>query len=233
VSKAADASVEFLGRIQCDDWLEINTGTMIAGPGCILAMGNRHQNIIAPKGTLVLMSGATFTIKDGKLFDYDLDVFGKVLAGTPERPLTTDAYFALNGRGKTKEYHPAASGSNRSLKLEPIGAITVTSADPAKARLVFKLAEHSKFRQIDLQLAGTMDFNGVLFEDVAQGGIQVRDAEVRKGWKNVFFGERNAGKPDELFALGVGTKLNQAHDEQKAAVQQLKELAEEAAKAGK
>jgi len=234
VNKQAGASVEFLGsRIQCDDWLELNSGVMIAGPGCTLAMGNRHQNIIAPKGTLVLMSGATFKTHQEKAFAYDLDVFGKVWAGTPERPLTSDAVFSLNGKSKTKAIHPAGNPGDRSFRLQPTGAIAVSSADPAKARLVFKLDAASKHKLIDLKLAGTLSFDGVLFEDVELGGIQLRDADVRKTWKNVSFGERNAGKPDELVAYNAGSDLGRAHDEQKAAGEQLKEVKEAAEAAAK
>ena len=231
VNKQAGAAVEFLGsRIQCEDWLEINSGVMIAGPGCTLAMGNRHQNIIAPKGTLVLMSGATFKTYQEKDFAYDLDVFGKVWAGTPERPLTSDAIFSLNGKSKTKAIHPFGNPGDRSFRLQPTGAIAVCSADPAKARLVFKLDAASKHKLIDLKLAGTLSFDGVLFEDVELGGIQLRDADVRKAWKNVSFGQRNAVKSDELVAYNAGSDLGGVHDEQKTAREQLTEAAEAAAK---
>jgi len=80
----------------------------------------------------------------GKPFAYDLDVFGKVLAGTPERPLTSDAFFALNGKSKNKQFHPDGNERDRSLKLEPIGSIAVHSSEPTKARLVFKLDAASR-----------------------------------------------------------------------------------------
>ena len=230
VNKAADAAVELVGAyMECVDWMELNTGRLIAGPGAILGMGNRHQNIIAPKGTLVLMGGSTFKTYAPKDHDYDLDVFGKVLAGTPERPLTTDAVFLLNSKPKNKQVGDG-NLNHRSLRLEPIGSITVNSADPAKARLVFRPWDDKAL--IDLMFAGNTVFDGVRFEGMELGGIQIKDEAVRKGWKNVTFGERNAGKPDEIFSYKVNAGLNGVWHVNQNASQQMKEhQAEETAKA--
>jgi hypothetical protein len=78
-----------------------------------------------------------------------------------------------------------------------------------------------------LRLAGETYFNGVFFDDVAAGGIQLRGEEIRKSWKNVFFGENNAGRPDELFAYDVrGDTFGGVWGLQRVAREQLRELRE-------
>jgi hypothetical protein len=48
-------------------------------------------------------------------------------------------------------------------------------------------------------LAGKTSFDGVLFDDVLKGGIGITDLQGRSHWKNVVWGDRNFGLPDELF----------------------------------
>jgi len=102
VNKDASASVEIVDELRICDWIEVNSGQLIVGPGAVLEGGNRHQNVVAAKGALALMSGATFKTFEFKRQAYDLDVFGKVLAGTPDRPLTADAFFSLSGKAKNR-----------------------------------------------------------------------------------------------------------------------------------
>jgi len=45
---------------------------------------------------------------------------------------------------------------------------------------------------------GETDFNGVVFDGFYKEGIIVSDVQ-RKAWKNVTFGQKNQGKPEELF----------------------------------
>jgi len=237
--KAAGHSLEIQGRVTVGDWMEVNTGMLIVGPNSYLGTGNRHQNIIAPKGAIILMSGSVMQTNDRKVNDYDLAVFGRLDAGTAERPLTADVTIPLNGK-------PRHGKGDRSLRFEPTSSMTVHSADPLKARLVFKKRMNSdqddraqkekyqgQFGPIDVVFGGKTSFDGVFFDDVSLGGIQIKDEEVRKDWKNITFGDKNAGKPDELFAVIGAISLSGAHDEQRAAQAQIKQLAEEAEQAKK
>ena len=45
---------------------------------------------------------------------------------------------------------------------------------------------------------GETDFDGVVFDGFYKGGIAV-DPAARRKWKNVSFGDRNLGAPEELF----------------------------------
>ncbi len=100
------------------------------------------------------------------------------------------------------------------LIVVPGASLTVHSADPAKARLVIRWngAEASGRwaerygsaadipRKINMLLLQPLELDGVLFDDVQKGGILMADPARRTRWKHVYFGPRNAGKPDELFA---------------------------------
>ena len=223
VNKDPSASVEIVDRLRLCDWLEVNSGQLIVGPGAVLEGGNRHQNIIAPRGTLALMSGATFKTFEFKRQAYDLDVYGKVLAGTPERPLTKDAFFSLSGKAKE---HGTPQGfhtpNDRSIRFNKTSSLIVHSADPTKARLVFT-AVNPKAPKLDAQFGGSMTLDGVLFDHFDLGGIQMTDPEARKTWKNVFFGENNASKGDVMFAK-IGVVMAKPGNDYGAALKQLEEL---------
>jgi hypothetical protein len=232
VNKAAGSSAELIGgHIRVVDWMEINTGTLIVGPGYTLRGGLRHQNIIAPKGTMALMDGATFLTSRWKPHDYDLDIFGTVMAGMPDRPLRADATFALSG--KPKGAGGKGEPGDRSLRLQPIGSIIVHSAAPEKARLVFRMrtqeetrGEYERYESnlLDMIFAGKTEFDGVVFQDIAAGGIQVADAQVHQGWKHVVHGGRNAVQPDKLFSYGVSKGIGGVWSPQKTAAKQLEEI---------
>ena len=52
-----------------------------------------------------------------------------------------------------------------------------------------------------MSLYGKVDFNGVEFNDIRTGGIEITDQAIRAGWKNVFYGKDNAGEPETLFTV--------------------------------
>ncbi len=215
-TKQANASVEFLGPWGNADGLYVASGTMIIGPDSSFYAGERHQNTVCPKARLILMSGSRFQTVIPKLTEYDLDVFGDVLAGTPERPLTQDAHFSLNFKARgaiERKGSPWGERDDCGLLLREEGSIAVHSADPKRARLVFDLRPPRDPRNprekplgdvICLALLGKTEFNGVEFNNVQRGGIWLADVNVRKQWKNVFFGKGNKGAADELFAKFQG-----------------------------
>lgn len=226
-----DATVELLGFWETHDWFQVDAGMLIVGPGARYGGGNRHQNVVGPKGSMAVLSGATFTTWKGKPWAYDIDLYGTLLIGTPERPLTRDAFFLLNAK-------PREDGRmgpmDRSLQTRPGSILRVHSTDPAKARLVIRLrseADDGKGKdlgaekdddlpesdpvpakgavgkagwalgKLDFRLLGELHLDGVLFQDVAAGGIQLPDPAVRKDWKLVAFGSGCAGEGEALFAV--------------------------------
>jgi len=213
VNKTEGASVEFLGFWNNADGWNVNNGVMILGPEVIFLGGDRHLLNVEETGTLIMMSGSTFQVYQRMKILKDLYIKGKFLAGTPERPLTRDATIYLNDKTSGKVIPGNYKGG---MMLYPKGSMAVNSADPTKARLVFALAkypppgnaneqakrkESEKTGRIDMALYGKVDFNGVEFNDVRTGGIEITGQAVRAGWKNVFYGKNNAGEPDTLFTV--------------------------------
>jgi|GEM_PF-2393405 len=104
------------------------------------------------------------------------------------------------------------------------GQIRVHSTDPTKARLVFTCHRQDGagdtgsvpgeeknpqlwqayrdlprrinmvfWKQTDLQ------FDGVLFEDIEEGGIKMEDPSMKDSWRNVFYGKNNAAAPEKIY----------------------------------
>jgi hypothetical protein len=213
VNKTEGASVEFLGFWNNADGWEIHNGAMILGPDTTFLGGDRHVLNVEESGTLIMLSGSTFQLSQRRAMWRDIYIKGKFLAGTPDRPLTRDAFIYLNDKSGGQVIPNCYKGG---MILCPQGSMAVNSADPTKARLVFALAtypppgnaneqakrkESEKTGKIDMALYGKVDFNGVEFNDVRTGGIEIRSQAVRAGWKNVFYGKNNAGEPDTLFTV--------------------------------
>jgi len=216
VCKYGDASVEFIGRFGVSDEIMVQHGRMIVN-------GEFRWSGVTNKGALEIYDGATLELQSGatvgpliganrkRVFNIDVYRNGVIQAGSPERPLTSDAFvmlgFAANDKpGLTGLY--AAKGSQ----------VRVYSANPAKARLVFtSITSRADYHDghgkrignptkkasgnegITMQLAGDVSLNGVLFDYVCKNGIKLADPSGRRKWSNVAFGPHNAARGDGLF----------------------------------
>lgn len=228
VKKAGGASVEFLGPFSTDDELSVQSGTMILGPGSEFAAGDRTTVTIQPEASLVLLSGSYFHRRHNCDWGRDVEVTGKLMAGTPQRPLTMDCRIGLSYKSKgvfqgTKRDARMPAPDDYGLFIAPSGLLSIHSTDPKTARLVLNCAEMehdaaqvrilgektgdgagllAKLKglphKIDAALLGKIEMDGILFDDMRNGGIRLLDPSVRLQWKNVFYGERNEGKPDDL-----------------------------------
>ena len=100
--------------------------------------------------------------------------------------------------------------ARKSGALEP-GRLEIHSADPQKARVIFKLHDseraklagqrYSRDSQVDgvaLYFAGKADLNGVVFDNVLEGCLMV-SPQQRAKWRNVFYGEHNLAEPEKLY----------------------------------
>jgi len=82
------------------------------------------------------------------------------------------------------------------------------TVDPKKARVIIKLhdSEKAKAREkkwgtpdgIVCYFAGETNLNGVVFDNVLEGGI-ISTPAARASWKNVSFGPNNAAAPEKLY----------------------------------
>ena len=213
-NKPAGKSTEWLGKWKVGDEVNLYSGRLIVGPDSLFMPTDRRVNRIGHEAELVLMSGSAFHLRGNNYTDTDIRIQGRLLAGTPERPLTEDCIVGLSFKTRGGADLGKADATDVGLFLCPDGEMAVHSAEPEKARLVFKWhrrpPETKKFKDgepeaiaalphgISMFLAGGTAFDGVVFEDVLKGGIGMVDPRAHSQWKNVLFG-KNFGGPDALF----------------------------------
>ena len=217
-AKAKGASMEALGQWSQDDEMRIKSGTVIIGPDTVYRPGDRGGHRLWPDAALILMSGARLESIGNKYDDRDWVVSGTLQAGTKERPLTKDATMGLSFKVHGELMLPSSNGDDTGLALNPGGTISVISATPKTARLVFcwsgrahrfggvpeGLDSYPHKEKIKLTLLGKTNLDGVLFQDVRPGGIALADPATSKAWKNVTYGEKNEGPGDKLIVKHTG-----------------------------
>jgi hypothetical protein len=219
VCKYEGGSVTFLGKIGVEDEVQVQYGRMIIGPDSEFRYNGAVDKAcfeVFDGATLELQSGATLAPFKNEcsmgLFNVDVYRGGTLQAGSPEHPLTKDAYVLLGfsgagiDSGKTGIY--CAKGST----------VRIYSADPAKARLVFSsITSRADFydgrgkavgdpavkaddgKGIVLNFGGVTDFDGVAFDYVRKEGLRLLEPADRQKWKNVSFGS-NCADPSGLLA---------------------------------
>ena len=138
-------------------------------------------------------------------------VGGTLLIGTPRRPITRDMLFPVTGI--EEEYiirNPAGNirTPGVSFLLGEEGRLVMHTADPTKARLIFRMHDSERAREqgkrwgdpqgIVLDFAGKAELDGVVFDNVLEEGLMV-SPEQRAKWKNVSYGKNNLAEPDKLY----------------------------------
>jgi hypothetical protein len=219
-NRPPDKSIEWLGDWRLGDELDLFSGRFIVSPGSTFLPGDRSTQHIYPKAQLILLSGSSFMKRGAQYGFHDMEIEGKLLAGTPERPLEDDVTLAISFKPKGVGKPHNSSAKDRGLILYQEGVIAVHSAKPTEHKLIikrntlptqsfaFKNGEPPEVAKmdhgIDLILLGTTDFNGVEFHDVLKGGIHMPDPSAQKQWKNVSFG-KNFAEAEELFTQYTGS----------------------------
>ncbi|MCM2373733.1 chitobiase/beta-hexosaminidase C-terminal domain-containing protein [Aporhodopirellula aestuarii] len=228
VCKYGTASVEFYGNLGVSDEVMLQHGKMIIS-------GDFRFSGVTNKGTLEVYDGGILEIQTGGRVGpfmpennknvYNISVYrnGVIQAGSPERPLTGDAYLLLGFGDNEKLGHTGLYTAVGSM-------MRVYSSDPTKARLVVQAtASVADFRDglgqlvgnpdvkangkngIAMQLGGDVELDGVHFDYVCDGGIATTDPETPKQWKHVTFGAHNAGPEDTLFSQVVADTNSYYH----------------------
>jgi len=144
--KDKEASTEFIGIFSSDDNWQFHSGTFIVAPQSEIGMGNRTAAVIDTDATVAIMSGGYLTRRSNCDWGTDLTVKGKLLAGLPERPLTSDARLGLGWKSKglvlgTKGGGRSAGPDDYGMLVAEGGRIAVTTSDPAKARLLINCSK--------------------------------------------------------------------------------------------
>lgn len=217
VCKYGLASAEFIGNFGVSDEVMLQHGKMILS-------GEFRFSGATGKGAFEIYDGGILEIQSGGRIGpfepanrkcvYNINVYrnGTIQAGSPERPLTQDAYLLL---GFAENDQPGRTGLYSALG----SFIRVYSEDPQKARLVISSITsvkdyadgmgrpvgnpdqkaHDK-TGITLQLAGDVNLNGAFLDYVCLGGIAMENPQLYKNWTTVTFGPHCADKPDSLFS---------------------------------
>ena len=200
--KYGDASSEFIGKFGVSDEIMIQHGRLILN-------GELRWSGVTDKGALEIYDGGILELRGGaavgpfagknnkNVFNIDVYRGGILQAGSPERPLTGDAYVLLGDDGDDK---PGSTGLYTAVGSQ----VRVFSSDPTKHRLVFDsiasrgwsdgkgraLAKNGK--GITMELAGDLLFDGVQFNQVMKGGLHLLDPASASLWKNAVFGGSKA-----------------------------------------
>ncbi len=217
VCKYGNASVEFIGRFGVSDEIMIQHGKMIIS-------GDLRWSGVTSKGALEIYDGGILELQSGstigpfqstnrkRVFNIDVYRNGVIQAGSPERPLTSNAYLMLgygpNDRPGTTGLYAAAGSQIRVYSADPTRAkLVITSITSqkdftdGKGRIIGRPAQKAQGSSgVALQLAGDVQLDGVLFDYICEGGIHLASPAMRKSWTNVSFGSHCAAPPERLFA---------------------------------
>jgi len=210
------ATLEVIGQIRgaADHSRVCGAGTLIMSEGSYLTEGERSAFSIVPGVTLVLLQDARIgheTTMQQDICKASVWVGGTLMIGMPDRPITRDMLFPVAGVLTDKISREPPENQRTagvSFLVGKQGRMVIHSVDPAKARVIFKMHDSEKAKTrgrrygkpegIVLDFVGKAELNGVVFDNVHEGGIMV-SSEQRATWKNVFYGEHNLAEPEKLY----------------------------------
>jgi len=214
-----DSTLEFIGNsLAAGDWANVvGPGTLIMSEGSSMSGTNRSAFGISRESTVVLLQDARLgleCVRNQEVCRASVWVGGTLMIGMPDRPITRDMPIPVAGVAEDKiNRSPGQSHrcSGVSFFLGEQGRLVTHSIDPAKARVVFKMFDSDRAKAkarewggwdtpegIVLDFAGKTEFNGVVFDNVYEGGIMV-SPEQRAKWKNVSYGKNNLAEPEKLY----------------------------------
>lgn len=203
-------SMEIVANLSTQDQFHVDAGVFIVGPDSYFGYGYRGNLHLPKEGTIQLQSGSAMSRLENIHERIDADLKGgKLLAGSPERPLHRDAVFGLSAKDilfETGDGYAGRIGMNvrngSRIEVNP-----AKDAKGAKARLRIEWMG-ADFKECQRQhrhiIASGLhrDLDGVTFDDVLLGGFAVGDdpTAVLATWKDVVFGARcGSTRPDELI----------------------------------
>lgn len=217
IAKIGTKSVEFVGNVGVSDEVMLQHGKcIISGDFRFSGATNKGAFEVYDGGILEIQSGGRIApfINSNRKSVYNINIYrnGVLQAGSPERPLTEDAFVCL---GFAENDKPGRSGLYAALG----SFIRVYSADPKKARLVVTsitsvdgftdgqgrsvgdAGEKAKGNKgVMLQLAGDVQLDGAHFDYIMENGIGLFNEDAAKSWKNVTFGKKCAStRPQNLI----------------------------------
>ena len=214
------ASMEIIGTAVSGDETHSVRGRLILSEGSTILFGPRCVFSVGKDATLELHSSAVFMMNGNCTYRPDVHAHGPIRIGTPTRPIEHDVIIGLGFKDRHDALKSKHHGSDPKHGMS-VRDLRICSTNPKKARLVLQYhgrdgdgekpipskdkdpERHAIYqnlpRKISVVFRDSVVLNGVVFNDFLKGGIKLADPSDRRTWKNVFYGERNAGTPDELF----------------------------------
>ena len=217
---ASGGTIELIGTNMVTDQFSVGgKGTVVISENSHLAPGDRTAFAIMPEATVVLLQDARIGCETTATLGGKASVWvgGTLMIGTPQRPITRDMIFAVTGIDEQNINRQPAENircPGVSFLVGEKGRLVMHTVDPTKARLVFKMHDSEKAKArgksrardkrygnpkgIVLDFLGEAKLNGVVFDNVLEGGLMV-SPQQRATWKNVSYGENNLAEPDKLY----------------------------------
>jgi hypothetical protein len=229
-----NVTMEVIGGVGSGDETHTLRGTLVISENSSVLFGARCVYNVREEGVLQLQDGAVFSMIGNCTYRPDMVIRGKLRAGSPERPIERDCYVGLGFKDvedSLKNKHHARA-PKEGLLASPGSEMLIFSKDPEKARLVFTfhgregngergVPKHGEQREnydalprkMSMVLCGNALLNGVAFDYVRKGGIQLARPGLFRRWKNVVFGEHNdGGLKDLVTAWNPSAALREAVD---------------------
>ena len=230
VAKIGTKSVEFTSNVGVSDEVMIQHGKcIISGEFRYSGATNKGAFEVFDGGILEIQSGGALAtmINNNAKGVYNVNIYrnGVLQAGSPERPLTEDAYLYLGFANNKK---PGDSGLYAALG----SFIRVYTTDPNRARLVItsvtanddmtdgqgrsmgRKSEKAKGnRGIAVQIAGDAKLDGVHFDYLSEGGLGLFDPKSFDSWTNVTFGNNSASRSSSALVSKMKADPNSYYHE--------------------
>jgi hypothetical protein len=218
--KDAGSSIEYHGQIRVLDEFSVTSGTLIVGPDTLVQPGRNAYPKVSKGAVLAIMDGGRFSKWINEWKYPDMLLGGTIQGGMPDRPLKRDAVFGVSFRPWNDQYmEPYKQFKKLNVPgpvviVEGTGSFKVFSSHLEKARLVvrwhgvtltgdvnedgagkfskeMKPEDYERIpRKIDLLFMKGATCQGVLFEDVHEGGMMHAETGTRGEFKDVRFGAR-------------------------------------------
>ncbi len=222
-AKTGASSLTLLGWFAVTDEFRIFDCTYVVGPDTWVQPG-RNAHPVMRNSTLRLMDGATFAGWSNNFGSPSLEARdSRILAGSPDRPLTRDARLLLHPKNYTRSRPPRGDENVRhvpGLLLEGDCVLASYPAEGTDARLIVTRAPVdyvsnimeevgdkpdmkrwylSLPQKIELLAKGPLKVRGARFDYFRRGGIQLARPSDARAWQHVDFGPHNETPADELI----------------------------------
>jgi len=145
VSKSdPNATMSLIGRIGSWDETHFVRGITILEENSIVGIGPRCLQSVRRDATLRMMSGSIIGKRANQLHKQDMMIVGKLMAGTPQRPLERDVHIGISFKDHDAIFahdmwrEVGRRRGFRGFEVVPGGSIRVHSTDPAQHQLVFR-----------------------------------------------------------------------------------------------